>query len=224
MTILANDIRDIKDELSQVKSTCESTEQKLEEYGSRLTVVEDKVNKLEKLQEVITCLQTDLEKVKFDFASQEHRSRLNNVEIKGIPTKKGENLFSIMETIGRKISFNCPKSQINYISRVPMYNSNDKFIVVSFLNRYVKEDFIAAARANKELSTADIGFQGATQRIYVNDHLSVEHKKLLTKVKAIAKERNYQYVWVKHGKIHVLKNQSTKLIIIRKEADLNKIV
>lgn len=207
-----------------MKSTCECTNLKLEEYGSRLAAVETKINEFEKLQDVITCLQTDVAKLKFDLASQEQRSRLNNVEIKGVSTKKGENLFSIVDAIGRRVSYNCQKDFINYISRMPIYHSNEKLIVVSFLNRYVKEDFIAAARANKELSTADIGLYGLSQRIYVNDHLSVEHKRLLTKAKTIAKEKNYEYIWVKHGKIHVLKNNSTKLIIIRKETDLNKVV
>ncbi|XP_026729543.1 uncharacterized protein LOC113495137 [Trichoplusia ni] len=177
----------------------------------------------EKLQESINCLQTDIAKIKFEFASQDQRSRLNNVEIKGVPLKKDENLFSIFDSISRKIKYNCPKTQINYISRVPIYNSSERLIIVSFLNRYSKEDFIAAARANRDLSAPDIGYQGSSNRIYINDHLSVEHKKLLSRVKAIAKEKSYEYVWFKHGKIHALKNQSSKLVIIRKDADLNKI-
>lgn len=220
---LMDDVQEIKGELSQVKGTCESTGAKLEEYGSRLSDLELKVTELEKFQESINCLQTDIAKIKFEFASQHQRSRLNNVEIKGVPLKKDENLFSIFDSISRKINYNCPKTQINYISRVPIYNSSEKLIIVSFLNRYIKEDFIAAARANRDLSAPDIGYQGSSNRIYINDHLSVEHKKLLSRVKAVAKEKSYEYVWVKHGKIHVLKNQSSKLVIIRKDADLNKI-
>lgn len=30
-------------------------------------------------------------------------------------------MLAIRKAIGRKISYNCPKSQINYISRVPTY-------------------------------------------------------------------------------------------------------
>lgn len=220
---LIEDIQIIKNELSQVKATCESSITKLDEYGSRLSEVETKVNELQKVQDTVNDLQMDLGKMKFEFAAQEQRSRLNNVEIKGVPAKKGENLFSIMDAIGRRVGYNCQKAQINYISRVPIYNSNDKLIIVSFLNRYVKEDFISAARAHKELSASEIGFQGASQRVYVNDHLSVDYKKLLSRVKVIAKEKNYQFVWVKHGKIHLLKNQSSKVIIIRKDSDLNKI-
>lgn len=124
----------------------------------------------------------DLDRMRFEFATQEQRSRLNNIEIKAIPTKKGENLFAIIDAIGRKVNYSCQKSQINYISRVPIYNSNEKLIIVSFLNRYVKEDFISAARAYKELCT------GMSKRIYVKDHLSMD-KKILSRVKIMAKEK-----------------------------------
>ncbi|XP_047035820.1 uncharacterized protein LOC124641695 [Helicoverpa zea] len=221
---LVDDIRVIKDELAELKITCEGTSGRLDEFDTRLAEVELKASELGKLQETVNCLQADLARSKYELATYEQRSRLNNVEIKGVPVRKDENLFSIIEAIGQKVNYTCPKSQVNYISRVPIFNSNEKLIIVSFLNRYVKEDFIAAARAVKDLSTSHIGFQGSSQRIYVNDHLSIEYKKLLSKVKIMAKEKYYEFVWVKHGKIHILKNTNSKVVIIRKESDLNKIV
>ncbi|CAH1643145.1 unnamed protein product [Spodoptera littoralis] len=221
---LVEDIRAIRDELAGLKISCERAGGRLDEFESRLTEVEEKVSKVDNLHETVNRLQTDLSSTKFLQSSNEQRSRLNNVEIKGVPVKKDENLFSIFEAIGKRINYNCPKSQVNYISRVPIFNSNEKLIIVSFLNRYVKEDFVAAARANKDLSTSDIGFQGSSQRVYVNDHLSIEYKKLLSKVKLTAKDKQYEYVWVKHSKIHVLKNKYSKVIIIRKDSDLNKLI
>lgn len=221
---LVDDIRVIKEELAELKVTCEGTNGRLDDFDTRLAEMEAKALGFDKLQETVNYLQTDLAMVKRDLATYEQRSRLNNVEIKGVPTRKDENLFSIIESIGRKVNYSCPKSQVNYVSRVPIFNSSEKLIIVSFLNRYVKEDFIAAARAVKDLSTSHIGFQGTSQRVYVNDHLSVEYKKLLSKVKIIAKEKHYEFVWVKHGKIHILKNANSKVIIIRKESDLNKII
>ncbi|XP_063894402.1 uncharacterized protein LOC135117900 [Helicoverpa armigera] len=220
---LIDDIKVIKEELSDLKSTCEGTSGKLEEFDLRIAEVENKVSEIDKMQETINDLQTELSRAKFEIASFDQRSRLNNIEIKGVPIKKGENLFSIIDAIGRKVNYSCPKTLINYVSRVPIFNSNEKLIVVGFLNRYVKEDFIAAARAVKDLCTTDIGFQGTSRRVFVNDHLSVEYKKLLSKTKTIAKEKNYEFIWVKHGKIHVLKNTNSKVLIVRKESDLNKI-
>ncbi|CAK1579799.1 unnamed protein product [Parnassius mnemosyne] len=81
----------------------------------------------------------------------------------------------------------------------------------------------AAARACKTLEAKDVGFGGNRQRVFVNDHLTPEHKKLLTKTRTLAKDRGYSYIWVKYGKIHIRKNDTSPVLIIAKEADLNKI-
>lgn len=221
---LVNDIRSIKDELAEVKKSCDLSCGRLDDFDAKLVELEAKTSELEKLQDTVSSLQAELASTKFELSSSDLRSRLNNVEIKGVPLKKDENLFTIVDAICRKINYNCAKTQINYVSRVPIHNSNEKLVIVSFLNRYIKEDFIAAARAVRDLSTSDIGFQGSPQRVYVNDHLSVEYKKLLSKTKIIAKEKNYEFVWVKHGKIHVRKNGNCKTFVVRKELDLNKIL
>lgn len=221
---LIHDIRSIKDELSELKKSYDFSSGRLDDFDSRIGTLETNASELGKLQDKVSSLQAEVASTKLELNSHDQRSRLNNVEIKGVPFKKDENLFLVLESISRKIMYSCDKTKINYISRVPMQNSNDKLVVVSFLNRYVKEDFVAAARAVKDLSTTDLGFQGAPQRIYVNDHLSVESKKLLNKTKYTAKEKGYEFVWVKHGKIHVRKNINCKPFIVRKEADLNKII
>ncbi|KAJ2951358.1 hypothetical protein O0L34_g13498 [Tuta absoluta] len=111
-----------------------------------------------------------------------------------------------------------------YQARVPTYKPTEKNIIMSFTNRYVKEEFIATARAVKDLSARDIGYTDSNQRIFLNDHLTPEMKALLTKVKNTAKDRNYLYVWVRYSKIHVRKNDTSHVIVISRENDLNKIV
>lgn len=145
---LVGDIQTIKDELTEIKITCDSYSGKLDDFNTRIVELETKASAFEQLHETVNALQDELTKTKLELSSHEQRSRMNNVEIKRVPLKKDENLFSIVDSIGRKINYNCPKAQINYISRVPMHNSKDKLIIVSFLNRYIKEDFIAAARAD----------------------------------------------------------------------------
>lgn len=113
-----------------------------------------------------------------------------------------------MDIIGVKVGYRIPKAQINYISRVASFNSKEKSIIVSFINRYVKEDFIASARVLKTLKAQDLGYQDSPQQIYFNDHLNAESKLLLNKTRERAKTNNFNYVWVKFGKIHVRKNDT----------------
>ncbi|KOB68632.1 Zinc finger DNA binding protein [Operophtera brumata] len=181
-----------------------------------------RVTSVEQLQATVVSLETDVSSLKSQLSASEQRSRLNNVEIKGVPLKKDENLFSIVEVICKATNYSFPKTQINYLHRVPLHGSKEKAIVVSFINRYVKEEFVASARACKTLSAAALGFTGTSQRVFVNDHLNAESKNLLNKTKSAAKEKNFNYVWVKYGKIHVRKNETSPAFIVYRESDLNK--
>ncbi|KAL4714499.1 hypothetical protein ACJJTC_017562 [Scirpophaga incertulas] len=96
-----------------------------------------------------------------------------------------------------------------------------KAILVYFINKYAKEDFVAAAR-QKRLSPTDIGLPGS-HRIYINDHLTSSNKQLLSKAKTLARENGFQFVWVKHAKIFVRKDSTSPFFTVAKEKDLLKI-
>lgn len=221
---LISDIKGIKGNITNLQDSCQGAINRIEEFASRIEDVEARVTCLEASlsdivevkSQIFTCLRNDM--------TRDQLSRLNNIEIKGVPFKKSENLFDIIEKLGVSINYKVAKVQINYVSRIPTYSGNEKSIVVSFLNRYVKEDFVASARLLKSLSAADIGFKNDQGRIYVNDHLSPEYKKLLTRTKQRAKEKSYQFTWVKFSKIHVRKNDASHVITIKSESDLNKLV
>lgn len=223
-TLLA-DIKSIKQEIADLKASSEFNSANIRDHADKIVTIESEVYNLKAIPDALQATRNELERVRLELEAKERSSRLNNVEVKGVPTRKTENLFEIADCIGKAVGYTFPKSQINYISRVPMRDSNEKLIIMSFNNRYVKEDFVAAARASKSLSTSCIpGLQGANHRIFVNDHLTPGHKNLLTQVKKLAKEKQFQYVWVKYGKIHVRKDDTSNVFIVAKDSDLNKII
>ncbi|KAF9824721.1 hypothetical protein SFRURICE_010328 [Spodoptera frugiperda] len=147
----------------------------------------------------ITRLQQRLEKIETTLHENDQRLRLNNVEIKGVPVTSSENLFTIVSKICTKVNCEVRQEQINYIARVPQRNSKDnKNIIMSLHNRYLRDDFIAAAKKCKNLTITDIGLNGSGN-IYVNDHLTFENKQLLNKAKLLAKEKNFSYIWQGSG-------------------------
>lgn len=223
LPILIDDVRKIKEEIADLKASCEFNSAELKDFSERLSSVESKLPDVMRIQDTVKATHEAISVVKHDFSAKEQWARLNNIEIKGVPLKKGENLFTIVDTISKVINYTVPKTQINYISRIPVHNSKEKSIIVCFINRYIKEEFVAAARALKILTVDDLGFAGAG-RVFINDHLTPAHKKLLTKTKSVLKAKDYRYIWVKHGKIHVRKNDMAHVIIINSESDLNKII
>ncbi|CAF4751121.1 unnamed protein product [Pieris macdunnoughi] len=194
------EFRTIREEFSDMKASIEFVHDTVEAL-----TLKERVNNLEELQN-----------------HNEQRLRMNNIEIKSVPESSAENLFNILDKLGTAMNCKIQKEQVNYIARVPTRNNkNNKNIICSVQNSYLKNEFVAAAKNHKALKAVDLGLRGDS-RIYVNDHLTLENKALLNKTKARAKERGYDYVWVKGCKIFIRKNTSSPKHHINTERDFKK--
>ncbi|PZC74933.1 hypothetical protein B5X24_HaOG207012 [Helicoverpa armigera] len=218
------ELKTIRQEVSEMKLSFESYHREIQALTSKVTDLEDEIESMKKTKEAVVTLQDRIAKLERLQSENEQRSRMNNIEIKGVPMSKDEDLFAIMAKIGEAIDFNVQKEQINYIARVPTRNDKvNKNIICSVHNSYLKNDFITAAKKHKKLHAGDLGFQGST-RVYINDHLTLENKLLLNKTKVQAAERGFEHVWVRGCKILVRKNSSSPKYCIKTEQDLKKFV
>ncbi|XP_049692143.2 uncharacterized protein LOC126053624 [Helicoverpa armigera] len=216
------ELKTIKEEFSVVKSSLETFSQDIKALTCKMSDLEDEIETLKRTREEIISLQERIVKLENQHSESEQRSRMNNIEIKGVPVSNDEDLFAIMAKIGDTIDFHIPKEQINYVARVPTRNDKlNKNIICSVHNSYLKNDFVAAAKKYKKLNAGNLGLQG-TNRIYINDHLTLENKILLNKTKAQAKERGFEHVWVRGCKILVRKNMTSPKYHIKTQQDLKK--
>lgn len=215
-------LKAIKPELQDIKSSIDFVDRKISALSDKIVSMEKDIQSLQKTKNDVEYLQLRVQALESHIKDNEQRSRLNNIEIKGVPISNSENLFEIIAKIGSRLKCPLPKEQINYIARVPMRNDkNNKTIVVAVHSRYVKDDFVAAAK-KCTTTAADLGMQG-TARIFVNDHLTLENKVLLNKTKELAKDRGFAFTWVKGCKIFVRKNPGSPVLTIRAESDLKKL-
>ncbi|KAL4716017.1 hypothetical protein ACJJTC_003806 [Scirpophaga incertulas] len=191
-------------------------------FSEKIEKLEKRVHTIETAQKEIPALKDRIKYLE-DFNDKNQWLRSNNIEIKGVPMKDRENLLEIVTSIGNKIIYPVTRPSINF--NFKSHNSGGdktKPIIVSFLNRYLKEDFVAAARSFNTLRPVDIGLVG-TGRIFVNDYLTVQNTLLLSKAKSLAKENDFDYVLVKNTIILVRKNSQSPVISIKKEKNLQKI-
>lgn len=221
------DVKSLKDDLASLKTEIKISNKAMKEFGNKIKAFEDRISSLEKAKDSISALQVKVESFENDLHANDQWSRMNNIELKGIPVTKNENLYEIIATLGKKVNYPIEKTLINYVARIPTRDPNKiKPIIACFNNRYAKEDFVAAARAatsSAAITPSDVGLHGR-QKIFVNDHLTPQNKGLLSKAKDLAKERDFQYVWVKHCKIMARKNTTSPVINIKTEKDLLKIL
>lgn len=220
------EIKTIKENMHQFEVSITSLKNEVAGNSEKLTEVTKRVESLENQPAAASdypLLKSEITKLSNELALKDQLLRLNNVEIKGIPMKRNENLFDLVCKLGGHLGLPIEKTDINFVSRAQS-TAQPKPIIVGFLIRYTKENFVASARSHKPYLTAeDIGFVGNNNRIYINDHLSKENKQLLTKTKKAASEKNYSYVWVQNGKILTRKNDTSPIIAVKSESDLSRL-
>lgn len=104
-------------------------------------------------------------------------------------------------------------------------SSYPRKIIVRLISRTKREEMIAAAKTARRLhpSQAGIFVPGFDRNIFINEHLTLQKKILYKKVREVADANNFKYHWVKHGVIHVRRNDNSKILTISKEDDLNLI-
>ncbi|CAH2087987.1 unnamed protein product [Euphydryas editha] len=162
----------------------------------------------------------------FDNNRREQWSRRSNLEIYGIPERKSENLLVLLKDIAQRIDFplniDC---DLDFITRVAPREKNlkkPKPIVVRFLARYKKDEFLSKAKKSK-IKASDLGFNNSNAQIFFNDHLTGANKSLLQRAKIIAKEHNFKYTWVKNCAIMVRRSDTSPVVHITNPIDLNKV-
>lgn len=96
-------------------------------------------------------------------------------------------------------------------------------VKIRFINSISEYKEYAVDKKTSPLTVSQLGLSG-NQKVFINDHLTAKNKNLLSKAKKTAAEMNFQYVWVKHAKIHVRKSDTTPVILVKSEKDLTKIV
>lgn len=163
-----------------------------------------------------------------DANSRDQWARRSNIEIIGIPEKRNENLFNIIEKLADRAEYKFMATDIDFVTRVaPSSHDNKQIkpIIVRFLSRYRKDDFLSSVRKLKNLRPRDLGFTDtySDRLIFFSDHLTKSNKSLLQRAK-LASDRSYKYVWAKNCSIMLRKSDSSKIIHISTNVDLNKII
>ncbi|XP_028166561.1 uncharacterized protein LOC114357236 [Ostrinia furnacalis] len=221
---IARELKPIREEIASIRESMEFINNQQEAMTKR-------VDNLEKDIKSIGNVKSDIGAIKESIASHENGNdkreqwaRRSNIEIFGVPERKGENLMNVLRDIAGHAQFPLdPSKDIDFVTRVAPKSSDRKTkpIVVRFLARWKKDEFLATVKKLR-LKSTDIKISGDSF-IYFNDHLTSTNKALLQRVKAICKEKSYKYVWVKHCAIKVRRSDTSPVINISHESDLNKI-
>ncbi|CAH0397211.1 unnamed protein product [Chilo suppressalis] len=109
---LIEDVKCIKQELSDLKASCEFSSDWLDKQEVRLSDLEQKVSDVKKIELSMNSAVNEISILRKELVQRDQWNRLNNIEIKGVPVKSSENLFSIVEALTETVAYSFPITQL----------------------------------------------------------------------------------------------------------------
>lgn len=172
--------------------------QQIEEFSRSLSFMNGMVEKLKDendalkaANKALTSRNSVLEK---RLSDMEQYSRKNNVEIKSVPSTKGESCVAIVQTIGNTIQCPVSESNLDIVHRIPS-KANTPHIIARFCSRAEQAELMSKARKAR-LQAKYLGITGAESHlIYINEHLTPQNKILFAKALTLKKENGWQFLW-----------------------------
>ncbi|KAL4721663.1 hypothetical protein ACJJTC_000567 [Scirpophaga incertulas] len=94
-------------------------------------------------------------------------------------------------------------------------------IVLKLLRRRKTEELLKAAKARRNLTTEKL-VDGNPTPIFFNERLTHYNRQLFREARKRSKENQFQYCWIKNGRIYVRKSDGKAAMRIRTAAELGR--
>ncbi|KAI8423187.1 hypothetical protein MSG28_014232 [Choristoneura fumiferana] len=209
-------VNDPDDAFTSVLEVQSQVKTSLSEFENRITLTEKKVATMTTLSKSLDEAHETIKRLVTENDSNKQFSMMNNLEISGIPYAKGENLLTVLRNISTKVGYSLGDSDVDVIHRVRRFHSDQSetqknnrppAVIVRFTQRRRKNELLAAVRARRGLTTADIGLPGPAATVYVGDHLTPANKLLLKQARQLRLQHNYTFLWIRDCKIFIRKTE-----------------
>lgn len=217
ISAVGNKTKAISEELSTLKEKSEKDSNTLKDLGS----------KVDGLDRSLSADVGDLHNRVIDL---EQYTRINNIEIRGIPETNEENVIGILSSVAKLIDVKFEETQVGATHRVPTYTTGEhKPIIVRFISRQTKNAWLNGYALTKKtrkvrcLNTQDFKRNFPVGDVYISEHLCYYRKQLLAKTKAFAKAKGIKHVFTNNGCVYVKKDDTAKKVKICSEEDFRRL-
>lgn len=212
------DRKRMEDEMNKafefVHQTVKDQQETLKRQDERLASY---LEKMERMTEENLRLRKQVAELEVRLDECEQYSRSNTVEILGLPENKQEDVYTLVEKVCGNLDVIITRNDIDVCHRLGKRQGVDRpaGVIVRFVRREIKQKLLEKRRIKRNFSTANLGYDGPAEPVYINESLSPGKRKLLAAARAAKKEKNYTFLWVRNGKIFMRKNQGDSVIVIQ---------
>lgn len=181
------------------------------QYGE-LKIASDQNSKyIEELRTSNAKLGSDIRILTREVEELQQHTRKNNIIIMGVPVTKQENLFRVLELIARMLELEFRRYEISAAHRLPPLRDDNRppSIVVCFVSRQVKDEWMRARTSKRRLSAKDLSDSFPDETIYLNEHLTRQTREIFNGARALAKIHKLEAVWIKDCRVLVKKTPTS---------------
>lgn len=170
----------------------------------------------EKSQQVAALIDS-VQKVDVKAEEIAQQTILNSLEIQGVPD---EDLNSPTDSVLQIASdIGCILTPQDFVCST-LRSGSKPVIAIKFNSSENRTNFLhAGKRFNREKKR--VKFANEEAKIFVNEQLTSDQKKLLYNTKSFAREQSYNFAWFCNGQVHLKKRSDSELIIIKSQDDLD---
>lgn len=225
---ILNEMRDDNKKMEvNLGSSIDSCHDKIDDVMKKM-MEQDKL-----LKECYTKIDTfeneiaDLKKKNCELESRlidtEQYSRVNNVEIQGIPQSASEDVHEIVKSVGAALEVPITETDIDVCHRLGKpTDGRTPAIIVRFSRRVVKEELLRRRKIKRDFSTRHLNLPTDIP-IYINEALCPARRRVFAAAREAKKTLGYKYLWIKGGKILIRKADGTPVTELKTVSDVNSL-
>ncbi|XP_039291705.1 uncharacterized protein LOC120353119 [Nilaparvata lugens] len=192
-------------------------EERNEKFETCLKTIEELTKKVVKLERENAALKERVEDL-------EQYSRINMVEIRGLPQQPNEDLNSMVYNISSALGCQIGEDAIDVCHRLGRAGPEGPApVVVKFIRRTDKNTLLQKRRVKRDFSTRHIGCN-TDQPIYINECLSPSRRKLFSLARSAHKEHRFKFLWVRDCKILIRKQEKSPVIELKSSGQLDMLL
>ncbi|XP_073951978.1 uncharacterized protein [Choristoneura fumiferana] len=229
--MLRVDMNEVKNNLKNLTTCIAQCSARLDSQESALKTSEAKIRALEERQRETAVLSERIVILEDQLNAQAQYSMRNEIEIMGINENRSENLHHIALVAAKKIGIDLVELEIDSVKRVGPRSKSERQaesqprpIVLKFTRHSKRVDFLSCAKTRRNLSSADIEVAGPSRKLFFNERLTKENRKLFREARQQKNNLGFKHCWTKDGHILMREKDGSTVFSIQRDADLAELV
>ncbi|XP_046667067.1 uncharacterized protein LOC124358876 [Homalodisca vitripennis] len=164
------EMNSFKSEMTDLSASVQFVSDKIDASNKLMEHITLQFAELKKENELLKTKNESLTKEVLDLRDRmrnlEQYTRVNNVEVSGLPSTREESVKDLVKDVGAAIGVQVQESDVTIAHRVPSYGLNrDPALIIQFTDRERKAEWLNAYRKKRSLVAREVNQRFPAQRV-----------------------------------------------------------